>query len=126
MRMGGKTGPAAKRVEELLRPHFLREEQFALPPLSALRDTALGKPPKDDRDLIAMSAKLKAEYGRMVAEHRQIVGALNSLIVAARAEKRPKVLEFATNLKAHALNEEEVLYPAAIVLGDYLKLKAKA
>ena len=31
---------------------------------------------------------------------------------------------FAGNLKQHAQTEEEVLYPAAILVGEYLKLKS--
>jgi len=32
-------------------------------------------------------------------------------------------VEFAENLKLHAKTEEEVMYPAAILVGEYLKLK---
>ncbi|MCC2663020.1 MAG: hypothetical protein K0S35_942, partial [Geminicoccaceae bacterium] len=31
--------------------------------------------------------------------------------------------QFAEKLKLHAQTEEQVLYPAAIVLGDYVRLK---
>jgi hypothetical protein len=32
-------------------------------------------------------------------------------------------VEFTHKLKMHAQNEEEVLYPAAILVGEYLKLR---
>ncbi len=33
---GGRVGEAAKEVARLLHPHFIREEEFALPPLACL------------------------------------------------------------------------------------------
>jgi hypothetical protein len=37
---GGDTGGAARRVAEVLHPHFVAEEQFALPPLGLLASLA--------------------------------------------------------------------------------------
>jgi hypothetical protein len=34
-----------------------------------------------------------------------------------------EVVVFAEKLKLHAKNEEEVFYPAAILVGEYLKLR---
>jgi hypothetical protein len=34
-----------------------------------------------------------------------------------------EIVHFAEKLKLHAKNEEEVLYPAAILVGEYLKLQ---
>jgi hypothetical protein len=38
-------------------------------------------------------------------------------------ENKPRVQHFAERLKQHAKTEEEVLYPAAILVGEYLKLR---
>src|SRR5688572_11666658 len=43
---GGKTGEAAREVARLLHPHFVREEEFALPPLDALSMLARGERPE--------------------------------------------------------------------------------
>lgn len=40
---------------------------------------------------------------------------------AARAEGHPEHVHFAEKLVLHAKTEEEVLYPATILLGEYLK-----
>jgi hypothetical protein len=73
-----------------------------------------------------MTGKLRANYDRMIAEHREITAALQQLAAAAREEKKPQQAEFAGALMLHAQNEEQILYPAALVLGDYLKLKEPA
>jgi hemerythrin superfamily protein len=42
---------------------------------------------------------------------------------AATEEKHDAYIQFATKIIAHAQNEEEMLYPAAILVGEYIKLK---
>jgi hypothetical protein len=54
------------------------------------------------------------------------VKALDELGRAASAERQPEVSRFVEELKGHAQNEEQVLYPAAILVGEYLKLKFPA
>jgi hemerythrin superfamily protein len=59
----------------------------------------------------------------MLQEHKAIVVALDNLKTAAKEENKPEHAHFAVKLTLHAQNEEEVLYPAAILVGEYLKLK---
>lgn len=120
---GGKTGVAAQRVESLLHPHFLKEEQLALPPLGALATLREGRVTEAMRPLVDLGNRLRAEYPAMLQEHEEIGTALGELAAAARDEGKMDVVAWADNLKAHARNEEEVLYPAAIVVGDYVKAK---
>jgi hypothetical protein len=122
-RLGGKTGDAAKAVAELLHHHFIKEEEYALPNLGLLPQLATKKVSADMREAINLSDKLRKELPQMLKEHEQIVAALQTLVRAASEEKHPEVLEFAEKLKAHAKTEEEILYPTAILIGDYLKLK---
>lgn len=122
---GGKTAAAAKEIEKLLQPHFVKEEQFALPPLAVLADLANGKMPAATEEVIRMSERLKRELPTMLAEHKEIVGALQRLQAAAQQEHKPDAVAFAEKLKAHAVQEEEILYPAAILVGDYLKAKQR-
>ena len=121
-KMPGRTGAAARHVAELLHPHFVSEEEFALPPLALLRPLADTRVAHEMRDVIALTDRLKAEMPRMLDEHKAIVAALDELRVAASAERRPEGSRFAEKLTAHARHEEEVLYPAAILVGEYLKL----
>jgi hypothetical protein len=59
----------------------------------------------------------------MLAEHKAIVARLEGLTDAARKARKYAYVSFAEKLVLHAQMEEEVLYPAAILIGEYLRLK---
>jgi hypothetical protein len=122
-KLPGKTGIAAREVAKLLHPHFVKEEAYALPPLGLLYDLAKGHTSVDMKEAIAMSDKLRNDFKEMLSEHRQVVAALQKLDQAAKEEQHPEVIRFTASLRLHAKTEEEVLYPAAILVGEYLKLK---
>jgi hypothetical protein len=122
-KLTGKTGAAAKELARVLHPHFEKEEQYALPQLGLLPALAKGQTSGDMRGVVAMSDKLKEDFDEMLSEHKQIVVALDKLQKAAKEERRPEVVRFTESLKLHAKTEEEVLYPTAILIGEYLKLK---
>jgi hypothetical protein len=70
-----------------------------------------------------MTDRLQAELPQMLGEHKAIVAALHKLADAARRENHMAYAHFAEKLMLHAQTEEEVLYPTAILLGEYLKLQ---
>ena len=117
----GETGAAAKQVASLLHPHFVKEEEFALPPLGLLGPLSRGERTSGMRDVLRLTDKLKQELPQMLEEHRAIVAALDTLAAAARAEAQPEYAAFAEKLKLHAQTEEEVSYPTAILVGEYVK-----
>lgn len=119
----GEVGKSAKAIARILHPHFVKEEEYALPPLTILPLLAEGKIEPEMKHMIPMTDKLKADLPKMLEEHKQIVGALNKLSAAAKKAKRPEQLRFSEKLILHAQNEEEILYPAAILVGEYLKQK---
>lgn len=121
----GATGEAARAVAAVLHPHFVKEEQFALPPLGLLAPLARGEWTAGMRDVLTLTDKLKAELPEMLSEHRDIVAALDKLEKAARAGGQAEYVEFAEKLKLHAQTEEEVSYPTAILIGEYVKLRSK-
>jgi hypothetical protein len=120
---GGKTGEAAKSVAAVLHNHFLKEEEFALPPIGLLAALARGEVSKEMHSVLAMTERLKIDLPEMRREHQAVVAVLKRLIAAAEEEKLPQHARFAEKLMLHAQTEEEVLYPAAILVGEYLKLK---
>ncbi|MCL5949913.1 MAG: hemerythrin domain-containing protein [Candidatus Bathyarchaeota archaeon] len=121
----GAIGDAAKAVQEVLQPHFLKEEEFALPPLGLLSKLSDGQTTTEMKDAIAMAERLKAELNQMLKEHKEIVARLEKLTEMALKENKIEYVQFAEKLALHAQTEEEVLYPAAILVGEYLKLKIK-
>ena len=119
----GKTGDAARGVAAVLHEHFQREEELALPPLGLLAPLAEDRPTPQVREVLALTDRLKAEMPRMLREHKAILQALGELERAAKAERHAQGTQFADELKAHAQTEEQVLYPAAILVGQYVKVK---
>lgn len=123
---GGRTGDAAKAVAMVLHPHFVKEEEYALPPLGLLAKLMLGNVEPEMADVLKMTDKLEAEFPQMLAEHRDIAAALAKLVDAARAENRPEVVQFAEKLMLHAQAEEHISYPTALLIGRYVKSKLVA
>lgn len=123
IKAGGQVAESAKTVAALLHPHFVKEEEYALPPLGLLPLLAEGRTTPEMRNALVMTNKLKADLPHMLQEHKAVVAALKNLIAAAKQENKPEHALFAEKLILHAQNEEEVLYPAAILVGEYLKVK---
>ena len=114
----GAVGEAAREVARLLHPHFVREEEFALPPLALLETLARDGATEEMTEVLPMTRRLKAELPQMLAEHKRIVGALEKLRAAARETGQAEHERFADALVLHAQTEEQVLYPAAILVGE--------
>jgi hypothetical protein len=125
---GGRTGERARAVAEVLGPHFEEEEAYAMPPLGLLGALARGEPLSDAqvRQAMAMSERLRTEYDEMLGEHVQLQAALSALAVAARDEHQADHAAFAEALMMHAEGEEQVLYPATLLIGEYLELRQTA
>ncbi len=68
--------------------------------------------------VLPLSETLKRELPVMLDEHRQITAAAEELRAAAVKEGSGPALRFVEKLLMHARVEEEILYPAAIVVGD--------
>ena len=108
---GGQVGEAAKTVAKVLHEHFMKEEEFALPPLGLLASLARDEVAEDAKSVFSMTDRLKAELPKMLEEHKAVVIALENLKRAAKTENKPEHARFAEKLILHAQTEEEVLYP---------------
>jgi hemerythrin superfamily protein len=117
----GAVGEAAKAVAKLLHGHFEKEEAYALPPLALLSNLARGKIVPEMKEVLAMTDRLKLDFQSMLQEHQAIVAALERLSAAAAKVNKPQYEEFAKALTQHAQMEEQVLYPTAILIGEYVK-----
>lgn len=122
-KLSGRLGEAAKKVAATLHPHFVREEEIALPPLGLLTRLAKGEVNPEMKEVLLLTDKLEKELPRMLAEHQQIVKALKEFAQIALEEGEPEYAAFAEKLMLHAQTEEEVSYPAALLIGRYVKTK---
>jgi hypothetical protein len=121
----GELGDAAKAVAKVMHPHFLKEEEYALPLLGLLRDLAQGKVTPGMKEVLGLTDKLKAELRQMLEEHKSIVAALEKLSAAAKKADKMEYVEFARALMLHAQTEEDVSYPTAILIGEYVREKLR-
>ena len=123
-KLAGRTGVAARALAAVLQPHFDREEQIALPPLSLLGPLSRNERVASPSWVLAMTDSLRRELPQMLREHVAIRSATQRLATAAQSEGQPTVVRFAEKLSAHARTEEELLYPAAIVVGDLVRARS--
>lgn len=122
-RATGRVGSAAQELAKILHPHFVREEEVALPPLGLLVRLASGDVSAEMADILPMTDALKRELPQMLEEHKAIRAAVENLRVAARADNAEKYEGLANELALHAQTEEEVLYPTAILIGDIIRAR---
>lgn len=122
-RAPGDVGAAARELVAVLAPHFERENQIALPPLGLLAPLAHGEAIAEEHvaRALAMTDSLRAELPGMLAEHVRIAAAAQKLEQVARAHGDAGVEALAQRLQMHARMEEEVNYPAAVLVGTLLR-----
>jgi hemerythrin-like domain-containing protein len=118
---GGEVGKAAKTLAQLMHPHFVKEDQFALPPLGLLAALARGEWNAEMADVLTLTEQLEAELPQMLSEHQGIVAALNTLRDAAARAGSSDIVAFTEALTEHARTEEEVMYPAAVLVGQVVR-----
>ena len=94
-----------------------------MPPIGLLKTLAKGKVSKDMGEVLVMTDRLRKDLSGMLKEHKAVIDALKKLSAAAKKEKRHDIVHFAEKLTLHAQTEEEVLYPAALLIGEYVKAK---
>ena len=119
----GKVGAAARDLAKILDPHFKREEKIALPPLGLLVPLSRGEFNAQMRDVLPMTDSLRTELPRMLDEHKAIHAATERMGQAARAQGNAKIERLAEQLALHAQSEEEVFYPAAVLVGDLVRAR---
>lgn len=113
----GETGLAIRELLGVLEPHFEKEDELAMPLLGLLPKLAMGEKLGYVAEVVALHEKFGREYRRMFHEHEAIREKISEATKAAKRERRPKVCDLLDRLAHHAKVEEEVLYPAALLVG---------
>ena len=118
----GSTGEAARKLAAIAERHFLREEKLVQPLLALLPALAGGATAGHSPQAPLLARALRQELGQLLDEHRQIGAALRELARAAHAQGKTEYSAFIEEMMVHAHTEETMLYPAAIVAGEYVAL----
>ncbi len=125
--LSGKTGSIVEKLSRDLKAHIDKEESFALPLLGILRDIADGKLKNGvAKRASVLGAKLEKEYWGMLHGHKELFKILERLKKVGAEEGHLTAVRFAEALEAHSKQEEEVLYPAAIVAGKMASKRTRS
>jgi len=121
-------GPAAAPAQKalvFLKDHYAKEEAYVLPPLGLLPRLAKGDISKDMEPAIALADRAKAASADLQNDHIRITALMNELVEAGRKTADDELVRFATRVANQSLSDMEVAHPAAILIGDYLRLRLK-
>ena len=88
-----------------------------------LAPLAAGRAPDTMLAAADLSDRLRKEMPRMLEEHKAIRAAVGKLRAVAQTERHAGAEAFAEQLTLHAQMEEEVLYPAAMLVGDLVRAR---
>lgn len=119
--LGGRIGEKAKTLEGDMYPHFEKEEKYALPPLGLLLALSEGKWEIDTNAAIEMADMLQLKLFELKQEHDNILKALQDFRTIAHEENIPIAKQFVKDLMLHIEVEDQVLYPATLLIGNYLR-----
>lgn len=120
----GPVGAAAQQLATVLHPHFQREEEIALPPLGLLAPLSRGEYAPEMLQVLPMTDSLRAELPRMLEEHKAVHAATRRLQQVADSAGNTEVADLAETLALHARSEEELFYPAALLVGEVVRMRA--
>ncbi|HET9438731.1 MAG TPA: hemerythrin domain-containing protein [Longimicrobiales bacterium] len=122
LKQPGEVGARARDLEKVLHPHFVREEQIALPPLGVLnRLIEIREVEQMQHWILPITDSLRAELPGMLAAHKVIAAACAQLGEAAKAVGNKEVMKLSEELLRHARAEEEMYYPMAILVGEIVR-----
>jgi hypothetical protein len=119
----GGTGIAARRVLTLITQHTKDEQRKVFPLLYLLPLLDRQEVEPWMAELLPVAERLRADIDTMRRAHGPIRNALDELNTVAWREGHEEYAFLALRIRQHIQMEEEILYPAALVVGDYLRLK---
>ncbi len=124
--LSGKTGSVAEKLAKDLKAHIDKEESLALPLLGILRDLVDGKLSKASAQRASvLYVKFEKEYPAMLHGHKELHKVLERLKKVGAEEGHLTAIRFAEALEKHSQEEEDVLYPAALLAGRIAAKQAK-
>ena len=118
----GKVGEATRSIEKLAAAHFAKGKEV-FKPLGLLPMLAEGQVPPGLTKAREIAELLRENLPQIRREHRDLIAGLEKLAAAAKEESKPEYAAFAERLILHIREEEEVLYPAVLLVGKALNQK---
>lgn len=104
---------------KVMRDHFKKEEKYALPPLGLLLDLSEGKWELEEDAIVKMTKSLYLHLVELKQEHENIYKHMQDLNSIAEEENNSDLKRFIKNLEIHMELEDQVLYPASMLIGNF-------
>lgn len=125
MRVGGQTMVAAEVVAPLLELHLHMEDKEVLRILGLLEPLQADGINLADAPEFSELDEIETIECALHEEHVVLVMAAEKLLASAHAEGADEVAEFAERLLLRIRLDEEIFYPAALLVRNYLRLKRR-
>lgn len=106
-------------LNETMTQHFNKEEKYGLPPLGLLLILSDGNWELDEDTIMEMTNALNSHIAELNEEHENISKNIIELKALAEKENYIDLKKFINNLEIHMELEDQVLYPAANLIGNY-------
>jgi hypothetical protein len=117
----GPTAAAAGEAAALLKLHYAKEEKFALPPLGLLSTILKNPKAADLEQAVEMARRTIEAQEDLLNDHIRITTSMTNLIEAAAGENDQELIRLATRVAAQSLIDIEVLHPATVLIGEYIR-----
>ncbi|HEY3274952.1 MAG TPA: hypothetical protein VGJ92_14365 [Methanocella sp.] len=124
-RVRGEVGQAAMTAFRRVQSHYLKDQEFALPPLKLLSTVAANNVNEEIDNIQTMCNRLKRNQSQLIAEDNQIIDELSRLADVAAREQKPDYHDFARRFIKFLELERDVLYPSVILIGEYVRAQAE-
>ena len=115
-------GLADDTAQSIIVPHMQREVEFALPSLALLRDLADGSISEDMAPVLLLVDRFRRWLPEMFSDHRDIAMVMMDLEAAAMDDRKPEFARVVPRALLHT-EMEVVIYPASLLVGQYLGLR---
>ena len=117
----GSIGEAAKRVAQLCRTHFAKEEEHVSYAFGLLHDLESNDVRPNTAAVAPMIAQFSAQHLALRGHHQSIHLAIEELLQEARIADNKEVAELVYNLRDHEKIENEVVYPTMLLINGSVR-----
>lgn len=122
----GETGRAVRNLLAVLEPHFEKEEKSAMLLLGALKPLSEGRVIPNLAATMSLHARFSSDLPTMLKEHSRVKELIERVRATAAKNSKTQAHAVMDGLELHAKVEEEILYPAALLVGAFAKAGLKA
>jgi hypothetical protein len=118
---GGLAGVVAQNTAKALNVHFKDEEQTVFPLMSLIPSLPGGRALPEVEDVQMLKYRLEAAMPGLLEDHRIITEAVRDIADASRGGDGGRLARFSDLLQLHTRTEEQIHFPAAILIGETLE-----